>query len=347
MSLYYPTTPIPSRITAEEVQFSTLVSDFADGGEQRRDRWSQEKNIFTIEYEPLERIELEHLYNFYRLCKGRKKQFYFVNPIEIALGTLLPYDQVKVWVQLHEGQGIKVDDWNGYLFPTYTARFFEDSLSKEHFTVRLLKSGIKIFQVLPLNFTNNYGTLAGGYAWVQVYEGTVCPSFNGSTGYCSFGDAADLDVGTGDFSLAIAVNPNSLAASVPIASKKASTGASDSGWYLVGNTNGSINFYLAGGGTQKTLLSATGALVAGTWKIIMAVLDRDGNGQIYVNNVASGSAVALTGAGNGDNAIYAYLARLASSYGNINLRNLMFAKKVWDTAERTKIWDNWRTIFNI
>lgn len=72
--------------------------------------------------------------------------------------------------------------------------------------------------------------------------------------------------------------------------------------------------------------------------------DRNGNCQIYVNNSASGSPIALT-AGNANNSQNFYLGRAEGvAFGNIKMRNGLFAKKVWTQAERDKIWTAWKWI---
>lgn len=348
MALYYPTNPRPAISFSEDLQFLTSISRFANGVEQRQSRWGQPKKLFTMKYAPMDRPDFDRLWNFYQLCKGSYKAFNFQDPEDALTGPLLPYDQVKVWVPLHEGEGTKLDDRNGYLFPTYSCRFVEDRMSKEHFTDTIFGTGLQVVQESPLSFTNNYGTLAGTYTWLQVYDGTVCPSFDGVSGYCTFGDAADLDVGVGDFSFAIGVYPSALADDKPIITKKADNLAGTDGWALLLNGDGSIDAYFADGATLKTISSAAGALVATTWKIIVVTMDRDGNGQIYVNNVASGAAVDISAASaNADSATAAYIARQGAVYGNVATRNFLFAKKTWTQAERDLIWGTWRGIFGL
>jgi len=348
MALYFLTNPVWSNAYSDEVKFKTLVSDMDDGvTEQRRNKGSQSKKLFYLQYKALGRIDQDRLFSFYRLCKGSKTAFYIYDPVDYIYGTLLPYDQVKAYLPLHEGSGTKLDDIKDFIYPLYSCRFLEDNYSREYLTEQAHGVGLKIVQESPIAFTNNYGTLAGTYSWVQVYDGTVCPSFI-TDGYITFGDAADLDVGTGDFSLAIGVYANSLAAASPILSKKADNLVGTDGYSLTVDTNGHLDLYFSDGTTLKTLTSPAGAIVASTWYVITVTMDRDGNGQIYVNNVASGAAVDISAAsGNADSATAAYIARQGTSYGTIRTRNFMFAKKCWTAAERTKIWDYWRTVFGI
>lgn len=344
MALNFITDPVPEYSFEEEMEHKTLISEFEDGTEQRRDKWSQAKKIFTLRYNIKTREEINRLWNFYQLCKGAYKSFNFQNPIP----PLLPYDQVTAWWPLHEGSGTKIDDWNGFIYPTYLCRFLEDRLSYDEFSVRIQKMGIKLYQEASIVFTNNYGTLSAGAAWIQCPDGSAGVSFDGSDDQCSMGDAAALDVGTGDFSLALALYTNSLAAQIGVLSKKASAASGDKGYHLLISTAGTITFVFSDGTTQKTLTSAAGAIANQTWKIIAVTIDRNGDGQIYVNNAASGSPVAIGAAIDADNSNNFYLGRAEGvAYGNFRARNCIFAKKVWTQAERDLLWTTWRGIFQI
>lgn len=339
MTLNYITDPVPEYSYEEELRFRTLISQFENGTEQRRDAWSQPKKIFTLRYNVKTREEIDRLWNFYQLCKGPFKAFNFQSPVT----PMLPYDQVTAWWPLHEGEGTKTDDWNGFIYPVYSCRFLEDRLSYEEFSFRLRRTGIQIIQESPISFTNNYGTLSGNTSWIQCPDGSAGINFDGTDGQVSMGDAPALDVGTGDFSLAVALYTNSLSVQLGILSKKVSGTSGNKGYHLLISTAGTITFVFSDGTTQRTLTSAAGAVANQTWKIITVTIDRDGNGQIYVNNVASGSPVAIGAAINADNATNFYIGRAEGvAYGNVRVRNGLFAKKVWTQAERDLIWNTWR-----
>lgn len=343
MSLNFITDPVPEYSYEEEMENNTLISRFANRAEQRRTSWSQSYRMFTLKYNIKTREEIDRLWNFYQLCKGAFKTFNFQRPIN----SLLPYGQATAWWPLHEGEGTKVDDWNGFIYPTFSCRFVEDGLSYEEFSVRLQKTGIKLIQASPISYTNNYGTASGGATWIQCPDGSAGVNFDGANGQMSAGDALALDVGAGDFSFALGIYTNSLASQIGVLSKKADAAAGTAGYHLVIGTNGQITVRLSNGTTLNTIVSAVGAIANQTWKIIAVTFDRDGNGQIYVNNSASGSPVALT-AGNADNAQNFYLGRAEGvAYGNFKIRNCLFAKKVWTQAELDKIWNTWRGILGI
>ena len=342
MSLQFITDPKPEYIYEEEFGFRTLISQFENGAEQRRSKWGQGRKIFSLKYNVKKREEIDRLWNFYHLCKGAYKSFNFQKPID----SLLPCDQVAAWYPIHEGEGTKLEDWNGFIFPTYSCRFLEDRLSYEEFSLKIQRSTIKIYQESPISFTNNYGTITGA-TWAQCPDGSACIDFDGIDDQSSMGNAAALNVGTSDFSLAFGIYVDSLTATLGVISKKASDLAAAAGYHLIIGTNGQITVRLADGTNQNVITSATGAITNQTWKIVAVTFDRDGNGQIYVNNSASGSPVALT-AGNADNSQNFYLGRAEGvAFGNFKIRNFLLAKKVWTQSERDKIWATWRGIFNI
>jgi len=343
MSLNFITDPVPEYSYEEDMENRTLISKFANRAEQRRPAWSQSYKIFTLKYKIKTREEIDRLWNFYQLCRGSFKAFNFQKPF-----FMLPYDQVTAWWPLHEGEGTKVDDWNGFIYPTFSCRFLEDRLSYEEFSVRIQRTGLKLYQESPISFTNNYGTLSGNATWIQCPDGSAGINFDGTNGQVSMGDAAALDVGTGDFSIALALYPNSLTSQLRILSKKTDGTLANKGYHFLISTAGTITFIFSDGTVQRTLTSATGVITNQTWKIITVTIDRDGNGQIYVNNAASGSPVSIASSANADNANNFYLGRAEGvGYGNFRGRNGLFAKKVWTQAERDLIWTTWKGIYQI
>jgi hypothetical protein len=241
-----------------------------------------------------------------------------------------------------------VDDWNGFIYPTYTCAFQEDKIGYEEFAYRIRSIGINLYQTSPIIFTNNYGTLSGGASWIQCPDGSSGVNFDGIDEQISWGDASDLDVGTGDFSLALCLYTNSLASEVRVLSKKTDSPLASIGYNLLISTGGQITFNLSDGTHQDVLTSASAIITNQTWKLIAITIDRDGNGTIYVNNSASGTPAAITASGSANNSNNFYLGRAEGvGYGNFRGRNIMFAKKVWTAAELSQLWDTWRGIFGV
>lgn len=344
MTINFITDPAPEYVYTEELGFNTLISRFENKVEQRRDKTSQGRGIFNLNYKVKTSEEIWRLYNFYRICQGSKKAFSFVSPIP----ALLPYDQIVAWWPFHDGELTKIEDWNGYIYPTYSCRFAEDNLSFDEFSVRIRSSSLRIIQESVISFTNNYGTLTGTATWLTCPDGSNCVNFDGSSGECSMGDAAALDVGTTDFSLALAIYPNSLGTQLRVLSKKTNATSTNKGYHLLISTAGTITFVLSDGTNQNTITSAAGIITNQTWKLITITVDRGANGQIYVNNVASGSTTTMTSTANADNANNFYVGRAEGiGYGNFRVRHLIFAKKLWTQTEMDTLWKTLRGTFQI
>jgi hypothetical protein len=75
----YPSSPVPQYSFTEEIGFKTLISQFENGTEQRRNKWSRGKRQFTLVYNVLEIAEIEILWDFYVARKGSFESFYFTD----------------------------------------------------------------------------------------------------------------------------------------------------------------------------------------------------------------------------------------------------------------------------
>lgn len=169
----------------EELNFNTLVTPFEDGKEQRRQKWSQPKRLYTISLRGKNKTDEDALWSFYQARAGAFDTFYFENPNEspaqgVASTTFVdgttrtfvfpnaPWTSgdVTVYKNSVASGGGTYDRLNGTVtFPvggapeygaTITAdyhfarvvRFNDDKLSRELFSYRLWNSEIKLIQVL-------------------------------------------------------------------------------------------------------------------------------------------------------------------------------------------------------
>jgi hypothetical protein len=342
MSLKFPSIPGILYPVQETIIDRAYTSNFANRAEQRRQAWSQSYRIFPIKCKPL-KDDFIRLWEFYQLCRGPYHSFQFRNQNDLYY----PLQDVEAYWQLNEAEGTKIDDRHSYVNPLWTCRFADEQLNYEQMSYLLLESGLNIVQVDPLAIVNNYGTLSGTATWIECPDYSAGVNFDGSSGQASMGDVALLDVGTGDFSIALGLYTNSLAAQVRVLSKKTDATASNKGYHMLISTAGTMTFVFSDG-TQKTVTSAVGAITNATWYIVMVTISRAGNGQIYINNVASGAPVAMGTSANADNSNNFYLGRAEGiGYGNFRLRNVLFQKKVWTSDERDKIWSIFRRSLNL
>jgi hypothetical protein len=343
MALRFPTLSGLLYPVKETIVDRVRISEYANRAEQRQSMWSQPYHIFPIRCEPV-KTDFLRIWEFYQLCRGPYKAFQFDNDND----QWAPLKNVEAYWALNEAEGARVNDRHGFINPTYSCRFMDDSLSYEQVCHLLVTSGIQIVQESPLSFTNNYGTLMGAATWIQCPDGSAGVNFDGSSGWCSIGNLAVLNVGTGNFSIAFGVYVNSFAFAVGLLSKKESAASGHDGYSMIIETNGQLTFRLSDGAAQNTVVSAIGAVPVTTWKIIMITVDRAASGQIYVNNVASGPPVTITADANADNSRVFHLGAVENvSFGNARIRNCLFQKKVWTEDERNHIWNTWKGTFQI
>jgi hypothetical protein len=111
----FPATPKSAYGYNKTVAFKTLISQFENGAEQRRKKWSQGKLTFTLIWNAITPTNMAILWNFYIARLGSYDAFTFVDPLTTS---------------------------------SYTVRFLDDSMSYEMFTYNLTRSGLKLIQVL-------------------------------------------------------------------------------------------------------------------------------------------------------------------------------------------------------
>jgi hypothetical protein len=111
----YPTSPKPSYSVVKDINYKTLISNFENGAEQRRNKWSQGKLSFSLVYKILTAAQMTILWDFYIARKGSFESFTYTDVISAT---------------------------------AYTVRFSEDSLSFEEFSNCLKTTGLKMIQVL-------------------------------------------------------------------------------------------------------------------------------------------------------------------------------------------------------
>src|SRR3989344_4959084 len=138
---------------------------------------------------------------------------------------------------------------------------------------------------------NNHGTLTQmdpNTDWVNGKRGKAL-DFDGSDDSVNIGDNSLLrfDSGTQDFSIFTWVKfQGGTAGGAPIFDKR--DGNFD-GYALFANTSGNLRFLL-----NSKSLTGTRNLFDNIWHYVGVVIDRDGNGQLYVDGLTEGSAVAIS-----------------------------------------------------
>jgi uncharacterized protein (TIGR02217 family) len=110
----YPTSPVPQYTFVEESGYKTLVSQFENGVEQRRQKWSRSKKTFTLNYGVISRTAMGLLKTHFDSALGSALSFTFVNPLDSA---------------------------------SYTCRYVEDTFNCEQHGKSLVRVAIKLIEV--------------------------------------------------------------------------------------------------------------------------------------------------------------------------------------------------------
>ena len=140
---------------------------------------------------------------------------------------------------------------------------------------------------------NNTGTDASGLGHnasvfnasysVNAAEGSHAVYFNGTNSYVSAGDHPDLDVGSGDFSVALWFwrDPSSVS-NLRILSKGAATDTSAG--YCIYGSDTTVTFALSSGDSSKPRRYLTGThLGTNTWNHLAVTVSRSGYMTLYIN----------------------------------------------------------------
>lgn len=110
----FPSVPIPIYSFTKSAGFKTLISNFENGAEQRRNKWSRSKLQFSLSYDLLSPSNVLILWNYYQCRKGSFEAFPYYDPITTTY---------------------------------YSVRFAEDNLSFDQFAKNISRTGIKLIQV--------------------------------------------------------------------------------------------------------------------------------------------------------------------------------------------------------
>jgi len=170
---------------SEDVNWSTLVTKYEDGKEQRRKKWSQPKRGYSISLKGKTREVMSQVWDFYNARNGIYDTFYFTNPNEnpitgeiVGVGNgsnvnynLQNYPLPSGAIAISVGGVAKVETTNytlsratgavtfvqtpasgDQILATYSfcrvVRFAENKLTRELFNYRLYNSDLTLIQVL-------------------------------------------------------------------------------------------------------------------------------------------------------------------------------------------------------
>lgn len=183
-------------------------------------------------------------------------------------------------------------------------------------------------KILDISGWERHGDVApvGDVATIwQAGTPTYFLRLDGSDDYVSFGDILDDDA-SGDFVIEgwFAVK-EADSGTVIFLSKKSDYDDHSAGFVLYRHTDNTVIFKLSDGDSSASIVSA-GTILQNTWKHILVSVDRNGNGQVYINGAASGNAVSVASETTAANSVNLLLGREGTSsspvYSQIDIGNL-------------------------
>lgn len=71
----------------EDINYNTLITRYEDGKEQRRQKWSRPKRMYSISLRGKSKTIFNQIWNFYNSRSGAFDTFYFTNPNETPVAN--------------------------------------------------------------------------------------------------------------------------------------------------------------------------------------------------------------------------------------------------------------------
>jgi hypothetical protein len=108
-----------------------------------------------------------------------------------------------------------------------------------------------------------------------------------------------------------------------ILAKKVLVSTHTAGYALARNASNQILFKLSDGSASASVVS-TSTVLQNVWKHVMVFIDRNVNGQIYLNGAADGAAVSVAAVATGTNAGNLCIGRDGTNFGQVDVRGVRF-----------------------
>lgn len=176
-------------------------------------------------------------------------------------------------------------------------------------------------KLLDISGWARHGTLNSDFAaiWQQTTNPAEFLRFDGVNDQCDFGNIITMN-STDDFLFELWVRIQAAnGVTVYCMGKRAGIVAENVGWMILRHSvNNNMRFYI-GDGSASGVVIASATTLQNIWTHVAFAIDRNGNGQAYINGVASGDAVAVSGVGNSSESANLYLGRVAATFGQIDM----------------------------
>ena len=178
-------------------------------------------------------------------------------------------------------------------------------------------------KLLDISGFARHGTLNSDYA--TIWQTGTNPDrflrFDGTNDEVNLGNVLNDDA-LADFALECWVRVKGADAGFEeILAKKSLASNNTAGYVLARNASNQILFKLSDGSASASVVS-TSTVLQNVWKHVMVFVDRNGNGQIYLNGAADGAAVSVASITTGTNAGNLYVGRDGTNFGQVDVRGV-------------------------
>jgi hypothetical protein len=188
------------------------------------------------------------------------------------------------------------------------------------------------------------GTLTGSPTWTNGVMNKAVRFVNGSSQYINFGNPTALNFGTGSFSISLwSYRLQNAAANLRIISKGSENNTIDTAGWACWGGNSNVSFAINPGGT-RSIISTTDAITTNQWFHVVAVAERGGNMQLWINGVSNVlAAAAATPSGSVSGATNVCLANsfglLATAGLNGAVDDVRIYNRALTQAEIARLWN--------
>ena len=176
-------------------------------------------------------------------------------------------------------------------------------------------------KILDVSGFGRHGTVSSDFA--TIWQTSATPTYflrlDGTNDDISYGNVLNVN-DTKDFAFEMWVRIKGADASLQeIFSKKTDDTDGSIGYRLERTAANKIEFKISDGTNTATVVTSASVLVD-TWKKIGLYADRNGNAQLFLNGVADGSAVDISGVtGDLTNAVDLVVGKLSTGFGQIDV----------------------------
>lgn len=178
-------------------------------------------------------------------------------------------------------------------------------------------------KLLDISGFARHGALSSAYA--TIWQAGTDPNrflrFDGAVDEVNLGNILN-DNALADFAIECWVRIKGADSGLEeILAKKSLVSNHTAGYGLARNASNQVLFKISDG-TGSASVVTTSTLLQNVWKHVMVFVDRNGNGQIYLNGAADGAAVSVASVATGTNAGNLYLGRDGTNFGQVDIRGV-------------------------